>query len=331
MPNAAITGWGAGLPEQVLTNADLERMVDTSDEWIVTRTGIRERRIAAPHETTGTLSLKAAQGALATAGIPASELDLIVVATVTPDMFMPATAPLLQAQLGAERAAAFDVAAACSGFVYALSVGTQFIQAGTYRTVLVVGADTLTRMLDFTDRGTCILFGDGAGAVVLQATDAPVGVRSTVLGADGRGAGHLYVDGWGTGMVPSADGAAVSRPFMKMQGNEVFRFSVRVLGEAASQAVERAGLSLADVDLLIPHQANIRILDAASKRLDLPREKIWANLDQYGNTSAASIPICLAEAVEQGALRAGMNVVLVAFGAGLTWGSSVVRWGRDGV
>lgn len=331
MPNAAITGWGMSLPDQILANADLERMVETSDEWIVARTGIRERRVAGPRETTGTLALEAARQAITVAGITPDRIDLIVVGTVTPDQFMPATASLLQAQLGADHAAAFDLAAACSGFIYALGTGAQFIQSGMYRTVLVVGADTLTRMIDFTDRGTCILFGDGAGAVVLEATDAPVGVLSTVLGSDGRGAAHLYVDGWGTGLVPNGCIDSLKRPYMKMQGSEVFRFSVRVMGEVAAEAVERAKLSFADVDLLIPHQANIRIIDAAAKRLDLPREKVWANIDRYGNTSAASVPICLAEAAESGALRPGMNLVLVAFGAGLSWGACVVRWGTDGV
>lgn len=331
MGNAAITGWGMALPRQVLTNADLERMVDTSDEWIISRTGIRERRIASDADTTLSLSLAAACRALAVAGLESADLDLIVLATVTPDTFMPSTASLLQRELGAFGAAAFDVGAACSGFVYALNIAAQFVQAGTYRTVLVVGADTLTRMIDFTDRGTCVLFGDGAGAVVLQSTEAPVGIRSTVLGSDGRGARHLYVDGWGSGILSPGNDETLNRPHMKMNGREVFKFSVRIMGEVASEAIEKAGLSLADIDLLIPHQANSRILDAAAERLDLPRERIWSNLERYGNTSAASVPVCLTEAVEQGVLRDGMNLVLVAFGAGLTWGATVVRWGRDGV
>lgn len=331
MPNAAITGWGSAVPEQVLSNADLERMVETSDEWIVARTGIHERRQVGPSDTTLSLSVRASERAIAVAGIRPEDIDLIVVATTTPDTFMPATASLLQARLGNTSAGAFDVVAACSGFVYALNVATQFVRAGSSRTALVVGADTLTRMIDFTDRGTCVLFGDGAGAVVLQATDAPVGVLSTVLGSDGRGAGHLYVPGWGTGIIPDEGTETLVRPYMRMNGAEVFRFSVRIMGEVAVQAVEQAGLSLGAIDWLIPHQANIRIIDAAAKRLDLPRERVWANLDRYGNTSAGSVPICLAEAADGGALRPGANIVLVAFGAGLSWAATVVRWGRDGV
>jgi 3-oxoacyl-[acyl-carrier-protein] synthase-3 len=327
---AAITGWGAYVPEQVLTNQDLERMVDTSHEWIVTRTGIRERRIASPAETTLHMATIAARRAVAVAGIDPHQLDLIVFATVTPDLLMPATASLLQAELGASRAGAFDLAAACSGFVYALSVGAQFIVAGTADTVLVVGADALTRWVDFTDRSTCVLFGDGAGAVVLQATSAEEGVLSSVLGSDGSGAMHLYIEGFRE--LLSANGALPpKRPYMRMQGSEVFRFSVRAMGEAAIEAIARAGLRLDDIDLLIPHQANLRIIDAAAKRLGLPADKVWVNLDRYGNTSAASVPICLAEAADAGALRPGMNLVLVAFGAGLSWAASVVRWGWNGV
>jgi len=327
---AAITGWGAYVPEQVLSNQDLERMVDTSDEWIVTRTGIRERRIASPAETTLQMATIAARRAVAIAGIDPRQLDLVVFATVTPDLLMPATASLLQAELGATRAGAFDLAAACSGFVYGLTVGAQFIATGAADAVLVVGADALTRWVDFTDRSTCVLFGDGAGAVVLQATTAEEGVLSSALGSDGTGAMHLYLDGFRE--LLSANGSLPSkRPYMRMQGSEVFRFSVRVMGEAAIEAIARAGLRLDDIDLLIPHQANLRIIDAAAKRLGLPAEKVWVNLDRYGNTSAASVPICLAEAADAGALRPGMNLVLVAFGAGLSWAASVVRWGWSGV
>jgi 3-oxoacyl-[acyl-carrier-protein] synthase III len=339
--NAAITGWGMYVPDQVLTNADLEQMVETSDEWIVSRTGIRERRLAAESDTTLAMSAHASRKAIEVAGIEPDDIDLIVLATVTPDKFMPSTASLLQTELGAYRAAAFDLAAACSGFVYALAVGSQFIQTGAYRNVLVVGTDALTRFIDFTDRGTCILFGDGSGAVVLQASDAQEGVLSNVLGTDGRGAQHLYIDGFASNGLYTRDengnGSAVSsevalqRTFMKMNGNEVYRFSVRVMGETSVEAVNKAGLRLGDIDWLIPHQANLRIIDAAAKRLDLPRDRVWVNLDRYGNTSAASVPMCLAEAADSGALKPGMNLVLVAFGSGLTWASSVVRWGSEGV
>ncbi len=323
------------VPDQVLTNADLEQMVETSDEWIVSRTGIRERRLAAEADTTLAMSTRASRQAIEVAGIDPADIDLIVLATVTPDKFMPSTASLLQTELGAHRAAAFDLAAACSGFVYALAVGSQFIQTGVYRNVLVVGTDALTRFIDFTDRGTCILFGDGSGAVVLQATDADEGVLSNVLGSDGRGAQHLYIDGFASNGLFSDNGNGhiedLQRTYMKMNGNEVFRFSVRVMGETAIEAVNKAGLRLGDIDWLIPHQANLRIIDAAAKRLDLPRDRVWVNLDRYGNTSAASVPICLAEAADSGKLQQGMNLVLVAFGAGLSWASSVVRWGATGV
>ncbi|MFN3336668.1 MAG: beta-ketoacyl-ACP synthase 3, partial [Thermomicrobium sp.] len=237
---------------------------------------------------------------------------------------------LLQAALGAPRAGAFDLVAACSGFVYALSVGAQFIMAGTARAVLVVGVDALTRWLDFTDRSTCVLFGDGAGAVVLEASTEDEGVLSTVLGSDGSGAMHLYLDGFPELLLANGS-LPPKRPVMRMDGREVFRFSVRIIGEAAAEAIARAGLTLDEVDLLIPHQANLRIIDAAVKRLGLPWEKVWVNLDRYGNTSAASVPLGIAEAAEQGVLRPGMNVVLVAFGAGLAWAASVVRWGARGV
>jgi len=329
-PRAAITGWGAYVPARVLTNADRERMAATSGAGMVTRTGIRERRIAGPEETTLSMATEAARRAVATAGLDPAQLDLVIVATTTPDYLMPATASLLQAAIGAPRAGAFDLVAACSGFVYALSVGAQFIMAGTARAVLVVGVDALTRWLDFTDRSTCVLFGDGAGAVVLEASTEDEGVLSTVLGSDGSGAMHLYLDGFPELLLANGS-LPPKRPVMRMDGREVFRFSVRIIGEAAAEAIARAGLTLDEVDLLIPHQANLRIIDAAVKRLGLPWEKVWVNLDRYGNTSAASVPLGIAEAAEQGVLRPGMNVVLVAFGAGLAWAASVVLWGARGV
>jgi 3-oxoacyl-[acyl-carrier-protein] synthase-3 len=330
MRYAAITGWGMAVPDRVLTNADLAAMVDTSDEWIVSRTGIRERRVVGPSDSTTSLGAAAARAALAKAGITADDIDLIVVATCTPDQFLVSEACLIQAELGGN-AGALDVGAACSGFVYALSVGTTHIRAGEARRVLVIGVDTLTRFVDYTDRGTCILFGDGAGAVVIEATDEPRGMLSHVLGADGAGARHLYIPGWGALVPESAEIFADSRPYLQMNGREVFKFAVRVMGESAAEAVDKAGLTFADIDMLIPHQANLRIIDAAAERLSLPREKVIVNLDRYGNTSAASIPIALVEAEASGALHDGSNIVFVAFGGGLAWGAGVIRWGTAGV
>jgi 3-oxoacyl-[acyl-carrier-protein] synthase-3 len=330
MQHAAITGWGMAVPDRVMTNADLERMVETSDEWVFSRTGIRERRVVGPGDTTTSLAAEAARKALDCAGLTADDLDLIIVGTCTPDQFLVSQACLLQAEIGGH-AGAFDLGAACSGFVYALATGSQFIENGVFKRVLVVGADTLTRFVDYTDRTTCILFGDGAGAVVLEATAEPRGLLSTVLGANGAGHKHLYVPGWGAYVPESAGIFPEYRPYLQMNGNEVFRFAVRVMGDAAAEAVEKAGLSFADVDMLIPHQANQRIIDAAARRLGLPNEKVWVNLDRYGNTSAASIPIALVEAAEAGRFKEGDNLVFVAFGGGLAWAAGLVRWGTAGV
>jgi 3-oxoacyl-[acyl-carrier-protein] synthase-3 len=318
------------VPERVLTNADLERMVDTSDEWIVSHTGIRERRAVGPNDSTTSLSVAAAKQALDRAGLTADDIDLIVVATCTPDQFLVSQACLVQGELGG-RAGAFDVGAACSGFVYALSTGTQFIQAGVHERVLVIGVDTLTRFVDFTDRTTCILFGDGAGAVVLEASDEPRGLLSTVLGADGAGSKHLYIPGWGAFVPESAGIFPEYRPYLQMNGREVYKFAVRVMGESAVEALDKVGLGFGDIKMLIPHQANLRIIDAAARRLNLPMEKVWVNLDRYGNTSAATIPIALFEAEAAGQLEEGDNLVFVAMGGGLTWGAGVVRWGTAGV
>ncbi len=330
MPHAAITGWGKAVPERILTNADLEKMVETSDEWITSRTGIRERRVVGQHETTTSLATSAARMALERAGRTPDELDLVVVATATPDDFLVSEACLVQGELGGT-AGAFDVGAACAGFVSALSVGSQFVNAGVYKRVLVVGVDTLTRYVDFTDRSTCVLFGDGAGAVVIEATEEKRGLLSTVLGADGAGHKHLFVPGWGA-LVPESAGLFPEyRPYLQMNGSQVYRFAVQVMGDSAAESVHKAGLTFGDIDMLIPHQANLRIIDAAARRLELPREKVWVNIDRYGNTSAASVPIALCEAADSGALHEGDNVVLVAFGAGLAWAAGVVRWGTAGV
>lgn len=337
MPYAAITGWGTAIPQRILTNQDLEQMVETSDEWIVSRTGIRERHIVSGGESTTSLGAGAARAALAKAGRSASELDLIVVATATPDDFLVSQACLIQAEIGAS-GAAFDVGAACAGFVTALSVATQFVNGGVYNRVLVIGVDTLTRYIDYQDRGTCILFGDGAGAVLLETSTESRGLLSTVLGADGDGHKHLYVPGRAPTVANSAklvpESAAIfveERPYMKMNGREVYKFAVQAMGDSAVEAVQKVGLTFDDIAMLIPHQANARIIDAAARRLQLPREKVWVNVDRFGNTSAASVPIALAEAADAGALNEGDNLVLVAFGAGLAWAAGVVRWGVAGV
>jgi 3-oxoacyl-[acyl-carrier-protein] synthase-3 len=330
MRYAAITGWGMAVPERVMTNAELERMVATSDEWIVSRTGIRERRVVGPGDSTTSLSTAAARQALDRAGLDAIDIDLIIVGTCTPDKFLVSQACLVQAELGGN-AGAFDLGAACSGFVYALATGNQFVQNGLYERVLVIGADTLTRFVDYTDRSTCVLFGDGAGAVVLEATDEPRGLLSTVLGADGAGNKHLYIPGWGAFVPESAGIFPEYRPYLQMNGNEVFKFAVRVMGDAAVEAVAKAGLDFSEISMLIPHQANARIIEAAARRLDLPKEKVWINLDRYGNTSAATVPIALCEVEESDRLHEGDNLVFVAFGGGLAWAAGVVRWGTAGV
>lgn len=329
MPHAAITGWGFALPDRVLTNADLERMVETSDEWIVSRTGIRERRIVGQNDTTTSLASLAAERAMEKAGLTGSDIELIVVATATADDFLVSQACLVQAAIES-KAAAFDVGAACAGFVTALNVATQFVNAGVYKNALVIGADTLTRYVDFTDRGTCVLFGDGAGAVVLEASTEDRGLLSAVLGADGGGSQHLFVPGAARFAPESADIFPDSQPHLRMNGQAVFKFAVNVMGDSSVECITKAGMTLDDVDMLIPHQANIRIIEAAARKLSLPMEKVWVNLDRYGNTSAASVPIALAEAADAGALNEGDNVVLVAFGAGLAWASGLVRWGVAG-
>lgn len=319
-----IIGTGKYVPERVLTNQELEHMVETSDEWIVTRTGIRERRIAAPEQATSDLAYEASLKAIASAGIAAEDLDLIIVATITPDTSFPSTACLLQDKLGAKKAAAFDLSAACSGFIYGLATATSLITAGMYKHVLVVGAECLSRITDYTDRNTCILFGDGAGAVVLGEVPQGRGFRSFQLGADGAGGELLKVSGGGSRLSP--EGEAAKGHHIQMAGSEVFKFAVRIMGGAAEEALHKAGLSKEDIDLLIPHQANIRIIQSALNRLELSEEKCMVNLDKYGNVSAGSIPIALAEAVEEGRIQEGDTIVFVGFGGGLTWGASVLVW-----
>ncbi|UHA73982.1 beta-ketoacyl-ACP synthase III [Paenibacillus sp. 481] len=324
--SVGVLGTGKYVPERVLTNAELEKMVDTNDEWIVSRTGIKERRIAAEHEDTSDLAFRAAEVALAAAGITAEQLDLIVVATVTPDMAFPATACIVQERLGAKNAAAFDLSAACSGFIYGLANASNFIATGMYNYALVIGAECLSRITDYTDRNTCILFGDGAGATVLGPVEAERGFKSFVLGADGTGGELLKVEKGGSSC-PTSELAAEAKPnSIYMNGREVFKFAVRIMGSAAEEALLKAGKTKEDIDLLIPHQANTRIIHAALERLNLPEHKCVINLPYYANTSAASIPIALAEAVEQERISQGDTLVLVGFGGGLTWGASVLVW-----
>ncbi|MBM4465743.1 MAG: ketoacyl-ACP synthase III [Chloroflexi bacterium] len=323
---AQIVGWGKYVPGQVLTNDDLAKMVDTSDDWIRTRTGIVERRIADPRETTSTMSIKAARAALQVADVVPERLDLVIVTTATPDYLFPATACLVQDALGARRAGAFDLLAGCSGFVYGLGVGSQLIISGVYENVLVIGAETLSRIMDWTDRNTCVLFGDGAGALLLQASDAPGGVLSFTLGADGSGGDLLMLPGGGSRHPASAETVAQRLHYARMNGREVFRFATRIMGQAAKEAIQAAGLKIDDVDLFIPHQANIRIIESAAKHLRLPMDKVFVNLEKYGNTSCASIPIAFCEAIEEERIKPGDHLVLVSFGAGLTWAAAVVQW-----
>ncbi len=325
---AAITGWGMAVPERVLTNADLERMVSTSDEWIATRTGIRERRVVSEGESTSTLATEAGRRALASAGLDASSIDLVILATCTPDRPFPATACTVQANLGIPHAAAFDLAAACSGFVYGLSVATSMVRSGAARNVLFISGDVFTHYINWNDRNTCVLFGDGAGAVVLQPSDEPYGQLSSVLGASGKDEDLMAVDAGGTRMPATAELLEQGRQYVYMNGREIFKLAVRGMGDSSVQALAEAGVAKEDLALVVPHQANLRIIEATAKRLDVPMERVFVNLDRYGNTSAGTIPIALAEAAAQGRLKPGDYVLLTAFGGGLTWASSVVRWGR---
>ena len=324
---ARIVGWGRAVPSRVVTNHDLAQLVDTSDEWIRTRTGIVERRMVGPKDTTSSLGTQAALSALESAKVDPADVDLVIVATISPDYVMPATASLVQHAIGAPRAGAFDLNAGCAGFVYALSVGSSLIVSGAHQTVVVVGAEAITREIDFSDRSTCVLFGDGAGAVVLQASSEPTGVLSSVLGSDGSGADALIVPAGGSRSPASVETVEGRKHFLKMRGNEVYRFAVSAMTRASRDAMAKAGLGPSDIDLFVPHQANLRIILSAAKSLKLPPEKVFVNVDRYGNTSAASIPIALSEAVEQGRLHQGDRVVVVGFGAGLSWAAAVVQWG----
>ena len=323
---AHITGWGMSVPERVLTNEELARTVDTNDEWIVSHTGIRERRIAGPRDTTASLASEAARQALECADVLPHQINLIIVATSTPEYIFPATACVVQDALGASNAGAFDLSAACSGFIYGMEMAAAAIRCGSAETVLVIGAETLSKVVDWKDRGTCILFGDGAGAFVLQASETPGGVLASLMRSDGSGGPALLIPAGGSHMPASADTVRDRLHYIQMDGKEVYRFATRVMASAAREVVQAAGLSMDDIALVVPHQANQRIIDSAARLLNLPKERFIVNLDRYGNTSTASIPIAICEAVEEGRIRPNDNLVLVGFGAGLTWGASVVQW-----
>ncbi len=327
--NAHVTGWGSYAPSQVLTNKDLEGMVDTSDEWIVSRTGIRERRVAAAHETTATMAAVAGLRAIRTAGIDPDEIDLILLATLTPDYWMPSTAALVKEAIGNTKAAAMDVSAACSGFVYAYSTAHAYISSGMAKHVLVIGAELLTRFLDYTDRNTCILFGDGAGAIVLSASEEPGGGLGIELTTESQGAYMIWLPAGGAKSPPSNETVARGEHFVRMEGKETYRFATRTLATTALAAIQRAGLQPSDIDLFIPHQANIRIIEAVAKGLGLAMDRMYVNLDKYGNTSAASVPIALAEAANEGRIKVGDRIVIVAFGAGFTSGAVAIEWTAD--
>ncbi|MDE4541874.1 beta-ketoacyl-ACP synthase III [Thermoanaerobacterium sp. R66] len=325
---AGILGTGSFVPENKLTNQDLEKMVDTSDEWIVSRTGIKERRIAPQSMTTSYMATEAAKKAIEDAGIEASEIDLIIVATVVPDMNFPSTACLVQANIKATKAAAFDIEVGCSGFIYGLSIAKQFVESGTYKTVLVIAADVLSKITNWEDRNTCVLFGDGAGAAIVGPVKDGYGILDNVIGADGTGGMHLYMPAGGSRMPASEDTVKNKLHTIHMNGQEVFKFAVNVMNTATVEVLNRCGLKPEDVDLFIPHQANIRIIDAAMKKLKLSKEKVFINLDKYGNMSAASVIVALDEALKAGRIKNGDIILMVAFGAGLTWGSTVIKWLR---
>ena len=320
---ARIAGTGSYLPEKVLTNDDLAKFVDTSDEWIAARTGIRERHVAAEGETTGDLGYQSAMRALEAAGVDAKELDLIVVGTTTPDLIVPSTACLIQHRIGADGCPAFDVNAACSGFVYALTVADKFIRSGAAKTALVIGAETLTRMVDWSDRTTCVLFGDGAGAVVLKA-DTETGILSTHMHADGGKKELLWNPvGVSVGFKPGEDNAGVR---INMSGNDVFKYAVKALDSVVEETLQANGLDRHAIDWLIPHQANLRIIEATAKRLDMPMERVIVTVDRHGNTSSGSVPLALDEAVRSGRVQRGQLLLLEAFGGGFTWGSALLRY-----
>lgn len=326
MPYAHVTGWGISVPEPVLTNDDIAKMVETTDEWIRDRTGIRERHIAREDQFPSTLGVEAAIKALQVANIAPTEIDLIICTSSSPEYIFPATACLIQDQIGATKAGAFDIQAACTGFIFATNMAAQAIRSGSIKTALVVGTETLSRFINWKDRNTCILFGDGAGAFVLQASDIPGGILSAVMHSDGSGADSLSLPGGGARFPASENTVHEGKHFVQMDGKAVFRFATRVMGHAAKEALDLAGMTTDDVQWIIPHQANFRIIETAAKYLKMPLDKFVINVDRYGNTSTASIPIATVEAVQKGQLKSGDKVVFVGFGGGLTWGALVVEW-----
>lgn len=324
--SSGIIATGSYVPEKVLSNFYFEQILDTDDAWIKARTGIEERRIADDNTATSDISTKAALEALGKSGLSAEDLDMIIVATITPDMLFPATACIVQKNIGAVNAAAFDIEVACSGFLYALTIADQFIKTGFYKNILVIGAETISKILDYTDRNTCLLFGDGAGAAIVSAVEEGYGILSSHLGSDGEGGHLLNCPGGGSRNPTSLKSIEDRLHYLKMDGGEVFKFAIKIFGEATEKVLEKSGLKIADVDHIIPHQANIRILDSSAKRLKISREKIFSNVNKYGNTSAASIAIALDEANKQQLLKDDDVIVFVAFGAGLTWASMVMKW-----
>jgi 3-oxoacyl-[acyl-carrier-protein] synthase III len=323
---AAIKGLGTAVPKKVMTNADFERLVETSDEWITQRTGIKERHVLSEGESTATLGAAAARAALADAGVKPQDLDLIICATISPEMVFPSTACFIQADLGATDVPAFDISAACSGFLYALTIGSQFIQSGMYKRILVLGAEALTRFTDYTDRGSCILFGDGAGAAVLEAVDdGKSGILYNVLHADGTGLDFIHVPAGGSRTPASHATVDARMHYIKLRGREVYKFAVEKMKWLLEDCMKQCNLTVADVDLVVPHQVNTRIIASATEKVNFPVEKVYVNIDRYGNTSAASIPLAMADARREGRIKPGSLVLLVAFGAGLTWAGTVVR------
>ncbi len=322
---AAIQGTGYAVPDKVMTNEDFEKIIDTSDEWITKRTGIKERRICSEGESTRTLAVQAAKNAIADAGIEADQLDLIICATITPELPFPATACLVQNELGLSGVPAFDVSGACSGFVYGLTIGSKFIETGMHKRVMVIGVDVMSRFTDYSDRGSCILFGDGAGAVILEATEEDRGVVFTTMHAEGSGWDFIHVPAGGTAKPPSNETIAAGEHYVRMRGRDVYKFAVEKMQWLLGECMDKAGLTVDDVDLVVPHQVNVRIIKSATEKFDFPMDKIYLNIERYGNTSGASVPMALAEAREKGLVKSGDNLLLVAFGAGLTWAGAVVK------